>query len=196
MQGIRRRISPGVVLGAIALIVALSGTSIALPGTNSVDSGDIKRNAVRTSDIRNGAVSTGKLRNNAVTSPKIADNAVGPGEIADNAVNSSEIANGSVLPADLAAGTVRNVTFEGTASPGNSSDKILSVDCGAGRRAIGGFYEAFDFGGDVELTVHIMRHQTISGEARRGVQWFITESEDTDNPNIWQVAVTAVCADI
>ena len=36
----------GVVIGVVALVAALSGSAIALPGANSVDKGDIKKNAV------------------------------------------------------------------------------------------------------------------------------------------------------
>jgi len=49
MRTIRSKVSPGVVLGVIAILIALSGTSIALPGKNTVDSGDIKKNAVKSS---------------------------------------------------------------------------------------------------------------------------------------------------
>jgi hypothetical protein len=55
---LKRLPSPGLVVGVIALIAALSGTAIALPGKNTVDSGDIKKGAVKTSDIARGTVQT------------------------------------------------------------------------------------------------------------------------------------------
>ena len=47
-----RRPSPAFVLATIALLVALGGSAIALPGKNSVDSGDIKNGQVKTKDMK------------------------------------------------------------------------------------------------------------------------------------------------
>jgi hypothetical protein len=44
------------VVGYIALFVALTGTAIALPGRNSVDSGDIRNGQVRSVDVKNGGL--------------------------------------------------------------------------------------------------------------------------------------------
>ena len=46
-----RRPSPAMAVAFVALLAALSGTAIALPGTNSVDSGDIKNSTVQSKDI-------------------------------------------------------------------------------------------------------------------------------------------------
>ena len=51
-----RRPTPAMAVAFIALLAALSGTAVALPGTNSVDGGDIKKNTVRGTDIRNGTI--------------------------------------------------------------------------------------------------------------------------------------------
>jgi len=51
-----RRPSPAMALAFVALLAALSGTAIALPGTNSVQSNDIKRNAVTSPKIKKNAV--------------------------------------------------------------------------------------------------------------------------------------------
>ena len=48
-----RRLSPALVISVIALFVAIGGVAGALPGKNSVDSGDIKKNAVKSVDISN-----------------------------------------------------------------------------------------------------------------------------------------------
>ena len=53
---------PGTVIGVVALVAALSGSAIALPGTNTVDSGDIKNNAVKSIDIKNNGVKAKDLR--------------------------------------------------------------------------------------------------------------------------------------
>jgi len=90
---------------------------------------------------------------------------------------------------------VKNVTFEGEASSGDSTDeKSLTVDCGPGKKAIGGFYDSFDFGPDVKITVHSMRRSTINGEDGRGLQFFAEEI--TPTANIWQIAASAACATV
>jgi hypothetical protein len=57
------RPSGAMAVAFVALLAALSGTAVALPGTNSVDSGDIKNNAVKTKDIKNNDVRSGDVRN-------------------------------------------------------------------------------------------------------------------------------------
>jgi hypothetical protein len=54
------------VYGLIAVFIALSGTAAALPGKNTVNSGDIKKGAVRKSDIRAKAVNGAKVLNDSL----------------------------------------------------------------------------------------------------------------------------------
>ena len=42
----------GLVVGLVALVAALTGSAIALPGTNKVDSGDIKNGEVSAKDMK------------------------------------------------------------------------------------------------------------------------------------------------
>jgi hypothetical protein len=69
----RHRPSPALVLSFIALLVALGGTAIALPGKKSIDKNDLKFNVVKTKNIKNGVVTTAKLGGEAVTAAKTAD---------------------------------------------------------------------------------------------------------------------------
>jgi hypothetical protein len=55
------RISPALVLSVVALFAALSGAAVALPGSNTVDSGDIKDNKVKSVDIEDGGVRAADL---------------------------------------------------------------------------------------------------------------------------------------
>jgi hypothetical protein len=61
-----RRPSPAMAVAFVALLAALSGTAIALPGTNSVDSGDIKNRQVKGQDIARNAVTGAKVKNGAL----------------------------------------------------------------------------------------------------------------------------------
>jgi hypothetical protein len=67
----QKHLSPGLLVAIAALVVALTGTSIALPGKKSVDANDFKKSVVRTKALRNGAV----------TKRKLADDAVGAAEL-------------------------------------------------------------------------------------------------------------------
>ena len=90
------RPSPAIVIACLALFFAVAGGSaIALQGSNTVDSGDIKPKAVKTSDIANNAVTTKKIKNNHVRAADIQNNAVGTGEI-----RNGQVRNGDIVPAE------------------------------------------------------------------------------------------------
>jgi hypothetical protein len=129
MRSIRSKISPGVVLGVIAILIALSGTSIALPGRNSVDSGDIKKNAVRTPDVKNQNLRGADVAPNTLTGADINEGSLGTvpsagsaqpsgsagGDLAGsypnpsvgaNKINSANIVNNTLGADDLGANSV------------------------------------------------------------------------------------------
>jgi hypothetical protein len=69
MQGFRmKRPSAGMVVAFVALVAALSGTAVALPGSNSVNSGDIKNNTITSSDIKNNSVKSTDVKNGSLLS--------------------------------------------------------------------------------------------------------------------------------
>jgi hypothetical protein len=76
------RPSPGLIVAIAALVVALSGVAVGLPGRNSVDSGDIQRNAVTTKKIKKNAVTSSRLAGNAVTTGKIGPRQVTAADLA------------------------------------------------------------------------------------------------------------------
>jgi hypothetical protein len=97
-----RKPSPAMAVAFIALLAALSGTAVALPGKNRVDSGDIKNNVIRTNDIRNGNVTTKDVKNNNLRSIDIRNNTLTGNDINEgslgqvpsaNAANSANTAN-------------------------------------------------------------------------------------------------------
>jgi hypothetical protein len=67
-----RRPSPAMVVAFAALVAALSGTSIALPGKNTVDSGDIVNSSVRSKDVRNNSLTGEDIQNGALLSEDLA----------------------------------------------------------------------------------------------------------------------------
>jgi hypothetical protein len=214
LKQIRRHLTYANVMSSIAVFLMLGGaTAFAATkiGANelkansvktgkivkeAVTAGKIKKNAIVESKIADGAVTTNKLADNAVTTSKIASEAVTNAKIANNAVSTAKIGNDAVTGAKVnestLSGVVQNVTYVGAASPANSEPKFLTADCGPGRKVLGAFYEAFDFGGEVKLSVTLLRRVTIGGEANRGVQAFA--SEVVADADVWQLTVSATCA--
>jgi hypothetical protein len=88
MRKFSGRPSPAMAVAFIALLAALSGTAVALPGKNTVDSGDIKKGAVKRSDI------------------------------ASNAVRSKHVKDGSLLAKDFKAGQLPVGPKGDTGAPG------------------------------------------------------------------------------
>ena len=88
MRGLekRRLPSPAMIVGCVALIAALGGTAVALPGKNKVDKNDLKKNVVGTKNLKKNVVTTNKIRSGAVTNKSLADGAVTSGRIADGTV--------------------------------------------------------------------------------------------------------------
>lgn len=103
-----RHPSPAMVLAFIALLAALSGTAIALPGKNRVDSGDIRQNTIRSGDIRNGNVRNGDLGRNSVTSGKVRNN--------------------NLTGADINEGSLGQVPSANTANTANTADTANSAN--------------------------------------------------------------------
>jgi hypothetical protein len=93
---LKRLPSPGLAVGVVALIAALSGTAIALPGKNTVDSGDIKPQAVKTQDLAPDSVTFVELANNAANGPAFLDSAVASKQLDD----ATQADSGAATPID------------------------------------------------------------------------------------------------
>jgi hypothetical protein len=118
MKRFSRRPSPAMAVAFIALLAALSGTAVALPGKNTVDSGDIKKGAVKAADIAKNAVTRPKIRNGAVNSPKVADNSLTGTDINESTLGQVPSAN-SASTANTAntANTAANADALGGVGP-------------------------------------------------------------------------------
>jgi hypothetical protein len=90
--------SPAMVVASAALLIALTGTSIAAVQAS------VPKNSVGTAQLKNNAVTAAKIKSNAVTAAKIASNAVSSAKIASNAVTGAKVQNGSLVAADMGAG--------------------------------------------------------------------------------------------
>jgi hypothetical protein len=103
-----RRPSPAIVLAFVALVAALSGTAVALPGTKSVDSGDIRNNTVRSKDIRNNQVATKDVKNNNLRSNDVRNNT-----LTGNDINEATL---GLVPSANTANTANSANTANTAN--------------------------------------------------------------------------------
>lgn len=99
MKPPKRRPSPSMIVAVCALIVALSGTAIALPGTNKVQRNDIKRNAVVSKHVRGQSLKGNDLRDETIGSRQVGDDALAPSDI-----KSLAIADDSLIRVNASSG--------------------------------------------------------------------------------------------
>lgn len=65
--------SPALVVGCIAVVLALGGTASALNGTNTVDQGDLQTGSVGAPEIKTGAVRKAEINDGAVQDAELGD---------------------------------------------------------------------------------------------------------------------------
>jgi hypothetical protein len=114
-----RHPSPAMVLAFIALLAALSGTAIALPGKNTVDSGDLKPNAVKSGDIGRGQVKNSDIGRNAVNGAKIRNNAITGADIRESSLGQ--------VPSANSANSANTANTANRANSAGTVDKLETV---------------------------------------------------------------------
>ena len=146
------------VVGYLALFVALSGTAVALPATNTVFSDDIVNgqvkskdisdtNGVRSADVRDddrsgGGLAAIDLARGSVGSSEVATDAVGSPEIKADAVRGPEIATDGVGGPEIEPDAVRGseIATDGVGSPEIAGNAVGASEIGTdsvGKDAIG-----------------------------------------------------------
>lgn len=117
----------GNVVGYIALFVALSGTAYALPGKNSVDSGDIINGEVKKQDVGVGAVGSEEALDGDLTGVDIGDGSLSGADLATNSVGGAKIDESSLglVPSATLGGYGRSHSA-GACYPTSST----YIDCG------------------------------------------------------------------
>ena len=66
MQGPIRRPSPALIVAMVALVAALGGTAVGLPGKKKIDGNDLKKNVVGLKSMKNNSVGPAELKANSV----------------------------------------------------------------------------------------------------------------------------------
>ena len=101
------------ILSALALLVAMSGTAYAL-ANGSVKAKHLATNSVTTPKIKSGAVTAPKIKPGAVTGAKVADGSLAAADLADNAVTGATVADGSLRLSDLGGSLTDQTTTIGS----------------------------------------------------------------------------------
>jgi hypothetical protein len=177
-------------VGLIATFIALSGTAVALPGRNQVDSGDIKAGQVKNSD----------LATDSVTSPKVLDDSLTGTDIDESTLNGLQGTQGPVGPAGPAGpagqqgptgptGQQGTQGIQGPPGQNGSPDtaaqvlaKLLGVDgSGSGLDA-----DTVDGGG--EAYHEIEPNNTPGGEPDFGTGWTNLGGAAFVNTGLWSTA--------
>jgi hypothetical protein len=138
-----RRPSAGVVLGTLALIVAVAGNASAFSQTKViVRKGQIAKAAVTAKTLAPGAVHPKALAKGAVTAAALNAGVVGTAALAPDAVTSGAIAPGSVYGGTLGAVTVHSAAIKDEdLDPSNiqwTPSTTVTALCGTGERLVSG----------------------------------------------------------
>jgi len=183
LSRLRERLTFANVTSAIALFVALGGTSyaaITLP-TNSVGKAQIRADAVGKSEAATNSIGRFEIRSSGVGKSEIATNAVGAAEVRPSAIDSDELADGKIQAVDLsdaAKAAINGIKFhagaaaDGTGVTGNAKS-ITKATTGDGVYTV-------DLGSDVSACQYAV---TVTG-ADAG---FGTVTKDATNKNILTV---------
>jgi hypothetical protein len=177
-QRLRTFPSPAIVLAAIALGIALSGTSIAavsqLP-RGSVGTAQLQASAVTSAKIRNSTITSGDVRNGSLLRRDFKRGQLPAGPVG---------AQGPQGPPGLSAR--EQVTAE---SPQNSAaSKNVTVTCPAPKKVLGGGVE---LSGPGRGRVTVTENKPIADNG-----WEAEAFEAVNTGAAWKVVVYAVCATI
>jgi hypothetical protein len=133
------RPSPAMAVAFVALLAALSGTAIALPGTNSVDSGDIKNGQVKGKDVGRNAVTGKKVKNRSLTGADVRDNSLTGADINESTLgqvpsaNTANSANSANTATSANSANTANTAANANAVNGNSMRAVnFAVDAPVG----------------------------------------------------------------
>lgn len=107
---IRGRISSAHVISMIALVLAMTGTSVALSGKNTVDTGDIKNQTIQGADVRKNTLNGNQISEQKLSAVRLATSALEARNVLWAAVKNPNGAGNAVV---LRVGQPNTVAGEG-----------------------------------------------------------------------------------
>lgn len=136
MTTIRRfQPTPAFVLALIALVVAMSGTAVAVTA--------LAPNSVKSKHIVNGQVKAKDLGSNAVRGPKVQDASLTGADVADGSLTGEDVQDDSLSGADVNESTLQGVMASRvriavSQGPAQQFGAERVASCAADEKAIGG----------------------------------------------------------
>ena len=127
--------APALVISLVALFAATSGAALALPGTETVNSGDIKNESVKSVDLKDGAAVTGDdVVDESLTGTDVADGTIAGNDVTDESIASNDVQNETLLSSDIADQAVTGADIAGDTVQANdlAPDSVRSEELGDG----------------------------------------------------------------
>jgi hypothetical protein len=127
---ISRRPSPAMAVAFVALLAALTGTAVALPGTNTVNSGDIVNNTIRSKDVRNNNLRGKDVRNGSLSGRDVRNGSLTGADVRNDSLTGADVRNDSLTGADVNESTlakVPNAAHADTADTATTANSAGSV---------------------------------------------------------------------
>jgi hypothetical protein len=184
-----RRPSPALVVSALALLFALSGTGIAAMSAlprNSVGAAQLKANAVTNAKIKNAAVNNAKLAKNAVTSSKVQDGSLTKNDFAPDQIHAGP--QGPQGPAGAPGASGYQIVEIDSPNDSNPTKQFSAV-CPSGKRVLGGGSQVSGEG--KQYVADNGSYPSANGTA------FTAEAQEiVQTPQNWQLKVYAICATV
>ena len=132
----RKRVSPGVVLGLVAVVISMSGSAYAAV---RITSSDIADGTIASKDIKNRAITPAKLSNSAMEALAGESGPAGPaGPAGPQGPAGAQGPAGPSAVGKLTPATV-NFSVSGGSDP-SATIKIVTAACPAGQRVVSGGY--------------------------------------------------------
>jgi hypothetical protein len=210
-----RRPTPAMAVAFVALLAALSGTAIALPGKNSVDSGDIKNKQVKGKDLANNSVTSKKVKAGSLNGSDVADESLTGSDVnegslgkvpsatnadhatsADNATTADNATNADSV-GGTASGEFLNTFHQVSATSASNSDpKSVTANCALGEVALGG---SGSVAGGTDPEAIIVRETNLFQQFRIlnfqfAAGFTATGGEDEPDAGNWTVTARVTCA--
>lgn len=144
----RRRFSPALAISFVSLFVALSGAAMALPGQNTVTSGDIVNETIKSVDLKDEkAVAGADVVDESLTGADLAAASVAGSEIADGSIDAPEVGD------EIQPRTNGQLVGGGTGQNANYTFASATASCLAGEELISGSGHWANDGASDELVI-------------------------------------------